>query len=158
MGAPEVVLLIRVHPGELVVLRGHVGFLAVSPLGLGLPLDILLRSIGTRTVLGHVRTVGLVHLGSDVMLSSRSLLGGGGGRNDLPTTTRRDRLDGRDLLLVGLLRSGGSDGVQDPHRTGLLGSGSLGGGGRGRGDLAAAARSRSAHGVTVTALLLVRFC
>ena len=160
-GGLEVLLLTRVRPGELVILLRHLGPLAVGPLGVDLLLGILLRSIGARCILGHVRAIWLVRPGSDVGLGSRSLLGGGRGRDDLPTTTRRGRLNSRGLrgmLHAGLLCPKGGDGIGGPDRTGLLGSRSLLGGGRCRGDPAATARSRRVHGVTVSALLLVRFC
>ena len=107
-------LLIQVRLGELVILLGHLGLLIVGSLGVDLLVEVFLRSIGARPTLGHVHPVGLVHLCGDVGLGGGSLLGGSGGRDDLPTTTRRGRLDGcglRGRLHAGLLGPGGGNGI-----------------------------------------------
>ena len=158
-GDLEVLLLIEVRAGGLVAFVGLVGFLVVGLVDLSRPLDlvleILLRGFAARCILGHARLVRLVGLDGDTDLGGGSLLRSGGGRNNLPAPTRRDRLSHRScrgLLHTGFLKAGGGDGLRTPRRTGLLGNGGLCGGGRGRGDPAAAARSRGAHGLTVAVL------
>ena len=155
-GDLEVLLLIEVRAGGLVALVGLVGFLVVGLVDLSRPLDlvleILLRGFAARCILGHARLVRIV---GDTGLGGGSLLRSGGGRDNLPAPTRRDRLSHRScrgLLHTGFLKAGGGDGLRAPRRTGLLGNGGLCGGGRGRGDPAAAARSRGAHGLTVAVL------
>ena len=164
-GDLEVLLLIDVRADGrvvllgLVALVGLVGLLVVGLVGLGrlldLVLEFLLRGLAARCVLGHARLVRLVGLDGDTGLGGGSLLRSGGGRDNLPAPTRRDRLSRRScrgLLHTGFLKAGGGDGLRTLRRTGLLGNGGLCGGGRGRGDPAAAARSRGAHGLTVAVL------
>ena len=157
-GDLEVLLLIEARAGGLVALVG-LGLLVVGLVGLGrlldLVLEFLLRGFAARCVLGHARLVRLVGLDGDTGLGGGSLLRSGGGRDNLPAPTRRDRISRRScrgLLHTGFLKAGGGDGLRALRRTGLLGNGGLCGGGRGRGDPAAAARSRGAHGLTVAVL------